>query len=379
MFARLAACYFLSFAFVGVFAPYFSLYLHDIGTSAIDIAILMAVMQALRIFAPLLWGSWVDKGLSIQLAVNLIALGSLGGLSAFMLATSMADKLLAMAVLALFWNGALPLLEALAFDHLGTRSARYGTIRLWGSLGFIVAVLAVGRLAEAYSIAVVLWACWLILLSLLLLSLGLPGASFSYRSRITTSIASFRASLAKPSVATMLAASFLMAAAHGALNVFYSIHLSQNGYGGLAIGVLWALGVTAEILILMMMPRLDHLFAPRTLLIACFAAASLRFALIGWSIAWVSIAVFAQLLHALSFGAHHAVSVAAVNRWFTGGSQAGGQALYASCYGAGTLVGGLACGYVWPLLGNAWSFTAGSVLAFLGMLLIILFMRKESA
>jgi len=127
MFARLAGYYFLSFAFVGVFAPYFSLYLHDIGTSTIDIAILMA------------------------------------------------DRLLAMAVLALFWNGAVPLLETLAFDHLGTRSARYGTIRRWGSLGFIVAVLAVGRLVEAYSIAVVLWACWLILLSLLLLSVGLPG------------------------------------------------------------------------------------------------------------------------------------------------------------------------------------------------------------
>lgn len=379
MFARLAACYFLSFAFVGVFAPYFSLYLHDIGTSAGDIAILMAVMQAMRVFGPSLWASWVGKGLSIKRAMVLIALGSLGGLTVFMFATSLTGKLLAMAVLALFWNGALPLLETLTFDQLGTRSARYGTIRLWGSLGFIVAVLAVGRLAEAYSIAVVLWACWLILLSLLLLSAGLPGAAAWYRSRVTTSLPTLRTTLAKPTVATVLAASFLMAAAHGALNVFYSIHLSQNGYGGLAIGVFWTLGVTAEILVLMMMPRLIRLFTPRTLLIACFAAASLRFALIGWLIAWVSLAVFAQLLHAMSFGAHHAVSVSAVNRWFAGGSQAKGQALYASFYGAGTLVGSLACGYLWPVLGNAWTFTASSVLALSGMILIILFMRADKA
>ncbi len=375
MSARLSGYYFLSFAFVGVFAPYFALYLHDAGSSARDIAILMAVMQSMRLFGPYLWGTAVDKGLPPKQAIGLTALGGACGLLAFMLGEGFAGMLLGMTILALFWNGAPALLETLTFDHLRERATHYGPIRTWGSLGFVAAVLAMGQLLERHSTGIVPWACWVILLGLLLLSFALPDAPC--RPRAATSMPVFKTMLAKPVVAATLAAGFLMAAAHGALNVFYTIHLSQHGYGASAIGILWALGVAAEIAIFMAMPRLDRLFAPRLLLAACFAAAIVRFTLIGWWVSSIFVAVFAQLLHALSFGAHHTVSVSAVNRGFASGNHAKGQALYASCYGAGTLAGGLASGFLWAPLGSSWTFGIGSIFAFAGMVVIMLFMYEE--
>ena len=142
---RLSAYYFFYFSFVGAFSPYFALYLQSIALSATDIALLMSLMQLMRVLAPNLWG-WLAEKLGMRIAiVRLSALASLAGFSVFFLTTDFAGLFAAMALMAFFWSAALPLIEGLAFAHLGEASHRYGSIRVWGSVGFIVAVLALGR------------------------------------------------------------------------------------------------------------------------------------------------------------------------------------------------------------------------------------------
>lgn len=378
MSARLRGSYFLAFAFIGVVTPYLSLYLHGIGASARDIAVLVAVMQSLRMAGPYLWGVAADRGSPYRQTIGLTILGTLGGLSAFMTADTFAGRLWGMIVLSLFWSGTLPLLEALTFSHLAQCEVCYGSTRLWGSVGFVVAVLAAGQLIDAYSVLVVPRVGVPILLGLLALSCVLPKPASPARPAATAALRPLATILAAPAVAATLAAGFMMSAAHGAFNLFYSIHLSQHGYSAFAIGLLWGLGIAAEIGVLMAMPRLHPLFAPRIMLMACFAAAGIRFVLVGWGTAWVAVAAAAQLLHALSFGAHHALSVAVVNRRFGAENSARGQALYASCYGAGALVGGLAAGLLWLPLGGAWTFTVSSALALAGMVAIMRYMGDET-
>lgn len=55
---RLSGFYFFYFAFIGVFLPYFGLYLQSLSFSALDISILMSQMQLMRLFGPYLWGRW---------------------------------------------------------------------------------------------------------------------------------------------------------------------------------------------------------------------------------------------------------------------------------------------------------------------------------
>jgi PPP family 3-phenylpropionic acid transporter len=57
-------------------------------------------------------------------------------------------------------------------------------------------------------------------------------------------------------VRALFAACFAMSAAHGALYVFYSIHLADHGYGTFVVGCLWSLGVVAEIVVFFFMVRL---------------------------------------------------------------------------------------------------------------------------
>jgi PPP family 3-phenylpropionic acid transporter len=127
----------------------------------------------------------------------------------------------------------------------------------------------------------------------------------------------------------------------------------------------------AEIVVFLFMPRISARVSLRKILLACFALAVLRFMLIGWTAEFIGFMVFAQLLHGASFGAHHAATMAALNRWFVAAQQARAQALYGSvAYGAGGLGGALLAGALWERAGAGITFSAASLLALLGLLLV---------
>ncbi len=374
---RLSAYYFFYFAFVGAFSPYFGLYLSSIGFSAADIAIVMSLMQVMRIVAPSLWGWLADRIGARTPVIRAAGAASLGGFLIFFSTEQFAGVFIAMAVMSFFWSASLPLVEALTLEHLKSRVARYGAIRVWGSIGFVVTVLALGELLDRTGMSAVLWACSLLLAGICAFALCLPEAPVhSERPPATQSL---REILRTPAVAGLFCAAFFMSCAHGALYVFYSIHLDQHGYSKSVIGGLWTLGVLAEIGVFLLMPWLMRRFTLRAMLLAALLAAAVRFVIIGWAVDSAFWLVFAQLLHGLTFGAFHASSVAALNQWFDVRQQARAQALYGSVsFGAGGMVGGLVSGWMWAPYGGHWAFALSSVFAAVGLLLLARMWRAET-
>jgi len=373
---RLSAYYFFYFAFIGAFSPYFTLYLKSLSFSAAEIALLMSLMQVMRVLAPNMWG-WLAEhlGMRVQI-VRLSALMSLIGFSIFFVTIRFDGIFAGMALMAFFWSAALPLMEGVTFAHLGGQGHQYGRIRAWGSVGFIAAVICLGWLLDFLPISAVLWGIAAVLVGILLSALLVPEA---YRPPQGRAAMGFGDTLWRTEVQALLGACFLMAAAHGAFYVFFSILLVENGYDKRVVGALWALGVMAEILVFLGMPRLLKRFALRDILIVAFACATLRFALTGWGVASLALLAFAQLLHGVTFGAHHAASIAAVNRWFPGRLQARGQALYGSLsFGAGGMLGGLISGYTWDTIGSAWTFTLGSAFAVAGLVWLLIGWRTAA-
>lgn len=366
---RLSTYYFFYFAFVGAFSPYFTLYLQAISLTATEIALLMSLMQLMRILAPNLWGWLVERFGGRVTILRLSALMSLVGFSGFFLSTQFGDLLAAMALMAFFWSAALPLIEGLTFSHLGTDTHRYGSIRVWGSCGFIAAVLGLGQALDSVPIEAVLWVTATILAGILACSFTLPESAPPALERSSSSMLE---TLRRREVRAVLAACFLMSAAHGALYVFYSIYLVDNAYDKALVGWMWTLGVAAEILVFMLMPRITRRFSLRAILIFSFACAVLRFVSIGWGADSLALLLFAQLLHGATFGAYHAAAIAVVNLWFPGRLQSRGQALYGSLsFGAGGMLGGLLSGYTWDSMGPEWTFTLGSGFALAGLICLV--------
>jgi len=374
---RLSGYYFFYFAFIGAFSPYFGLYLQSLSFSAWDIGLLMSQMQLMRLFGPNLWGWLVDRFGHRVAVIRLAGVIGLAGFLAFFWLDRLSGMLVAMAVLALFWSAALPLVETLTFDHLREERGRYGKIRLWGSVGFIVAVMGTGALLDWVEPVGVLWVCAFILAGILGFAMVLPEAPQHASSANETPIGRI---LRQPRVLALMAACFAMSAAHGGFYVFYSIHLSGNGYAKTAVGLLWSLGVLAEIGVFLLMARIARRYSLRDILLVSFAAAVLRFLLMGWAVDSVAVMVFVQLLHGLTFGAYHASAIAAVNRWFPGKSQGRGQALYSSLsFGAGGLVGALLSGWTWDDWGAGWTFSLGSAFALVGWLLVWRWVAADAA
>ena len=296
---RLAGFYFFYFAYLGAFAPFFSLYLKSVGISAVEIGVLMSLPQLSRIVAPHVWGWLADRSASRLSIVRLAGVaGTLAWLGVFA-GTNFPLLFAVLLAMTFFWSAALPLIEATTLGHLGEDTARYGRIRVWGSVGFIIAVVAVGYVLDWVSIKALLWVVLAMMIGMLAFCWQIPEATIPPHAADHQPIWHV---VRKPEVVALMAACALMAAAHGPYYTFYSIHLVNHGYSKALTGWLWALGVICEIGIFIWMPHLYRAFALRRILITSFALAVVRFLLIGWAADSTALLVLAQTLHAATFG-----------------------------------------------------------------------------
>jgi PPP family 3-phenylpropionic acid transporter len=361
---RLSSFYFFYFAFVGAFAPYWSLYLKSLEFSAFQIGVLMSLLQVARIFAPNLWGWLADHTGRRVAVVQLAALLSLLCYLGVFAGESFAWLFIVMALMSVFWSASLPLVEAITLGHLGDGAHGYGRIRLWGSIGFIVAVVMLGYVLDYAPVRALLWIILGLKVGVLLFTRGIPEPRIAPHHTDDLPVWDI---LRRPEVMAFLAACFMMAAAHGVYYTFYSIYLVDHGYSKGAVGWLWALGVICEVLVFLGMTRLTTRFGLRKILLVSFLLAAVRFLLIGWGVGSVVIVLFAQTLHAASFGSYHAAAVALTHQYFRGKHQAKGQGLYASIsFGLGGTLGGLMSGYAWEPLGAGWTFTLSAACALMG-------------
>lgn len=367
--ARLAAFYFAYFAYVGAFVPYFPLYLAGRGYDARQIALVLALPAIARTFAPAFWGWLADRsgawrGIAVFSCATLFA-----GFALMPFATGLAGLAMLVAAMSVLSAGALPLVEAITLTSLAGRSGRYGPVRLWGSIGFIAGVLALGSWLDAHSVDSLPATLLALSLAALLVSLLLPRRTPARPADMGEALG---AELRRPAIRALLAAGFCMAVAHGALYAFFTLHLERLGYPGTTIGALWTLGVLAEIAVFLYLPAIFRRFALSTILLASFLCAALRFVAIGWASELLVVLVLAQLLHALTFGAYHAASVASVHRLFPDAAHGRGQALFSSLsYGAGGAAGMLLAGWAWEAGGAALAFTCAGGVALLGAALVM--------
>lgn len=372
---RLSGFYFAYFGFVGAFTPFWTLYLKSLSFSAFQIAILMSLFQVARSFSPSLWGWVADRRGHRVPIIQWLAGASLIAYLGVFFGESFYWLFAVMLTLSFFWSASLPLIEAVTLGHLGDRLDRYGHIRLWGSIGFVVAVIGLGYALQYVGMMALLWVIFVLLAGVWALSWRLSDPLVTLQQE---SDSSWWAILKRREVIALMAACFTMSAAHGVYYTFYSIYLVDHGYSKDAIGWLWALGVACEIMVFLNMPRLTARFGLRRIMLASLFLAFVRFFVIGWAVDIWWLIVLAQTLHAATFGSYHAAAVALTHRYFKGRHQSKGQGLYTSIsYGVGGTLGAVISGFAWESLGPSWTFTASAVCAMLGFIFFMFVMRPE--
>jgi PPP family 3-phenylpropionic acid transporter len=167
-----------------------------------------------------------------------------------------------------------------------------------------------------------------------------------------------------------LAASLLMQVSHGPFYTYFSLYLQQHGFTRTAIGLLWALGVIAEIGVFAVSWRLLRGFSLRHLMLASMLLAVLRWIITGFGVDSVLLLAIAQCLHAATYGCLHAASVELIRRHFGAVHQGQGQAMYnAVSYGLGGSLGALLSGYLWEYDARLGFMLAAGVAALSGLII----------
>lgn len=375
---RLSAFYFFYFAMLGATAPFLPLYFQHLGFAPARIGELVAIPMLMRCLAPNLWGWLGDRSGQRLRIVRFGALCTLLSFALIFVDQSYAWLALVMALHAFFWHAVLPQFEVITLAHLREQSARYSQVRLWGSIGFIVAVIGLGELFERFSPGLFPAMVVLILAGILLGSLWVPNAVPQARAG-QGGEGGFLAQLLRPGVPAFFLCVALMQLSHGPYYTFLTLHLERLGYERGFIGQMWALGVVAEIVLFLFMARILTRFSVRWVLAASFLLAALRWLLLGNLADHLGVLLFAQLLHAATFGSFHASAIHFVQRSFGPNQQGQGQALYAALAGTGGALGALYAGYSWESLGAAWTFAIASLVALAAAIIIALRLHEERA
>lgn len=373
---RAAFFYAASYVLLGVHLPFFPVWLQASGFDAGQVGAILAATALLRVISvPVATGA-ADGRLGLRTAIVTSAMATALGFTALGLA-SLPWLIVALTVFTAFVHvPSAALMDAYTLRGLRARGAAYGPVRLWGSIFFILANLGAGVAFDLIDARNLIW---------LIAVPAMAAAGISLMLMPQPPIAP-RAAGAEPDqplwrnprFAAIVVAASLIQSSHAVYYGFSTIAWKAAGFDGVAIGALWALGVTAEILLFALSGRLPPRFGPIPLLILGGAGAAIRWAGLafdptGWTLPLL------QLLHALSFGATHLGAVAFVAHAAPEGRGATAQGYFSVMQGITLSASMLLAGMLYEAAGVA-SYAAMAVIAAIGAAIaVVVWMRMPEA
>ncbi len=358
------------FMAVGVSLPFFPQYYRSLGFSGPQVGGLLAIGPVFAMVAPPLWGQLADRSGRVGMVLGILCAGGLLGYLALFSATAFWMVLLALCLHNAFGSAMTTMIDTLALRQVERDGGSYSALRLFGSLGFVIASLGYGfsvdvidRRAIATALACLgaaaVWS-WLTLARAPAVHVEGPKASFQEALAL----------LRRRDVAVFLAATALhwiaCAPYHGTLSMYVTaLHLPPW-----VVSTSSSVGVISEVAVMFTWPRWGHRFSSRRLLIVAFVASAFR---------WAGMALFNSpgalialaAIHGLTFGAFYLASVAYMAERAPGSLRATGQSLFvAATFGIGGLVGYLCTGAGYDSLGGSTLFAIAGGAALLPALLL---------
>lgn len=350
------------FAAMGLILPFFPVFLDARGFNAGEIGMLVGLLAAAKVVAPPCAGALLDgrDARRLRLAVMLCA-----GLAAWLALTlayvqSWAGMAVVVFLFGAAWAVMLPLTDGISVALSDFAEVDYGRLRVWGSLGFIVASFGGGMLLGGDQRLFPWWLASLMLV-LALAARGFPPGSPSAAMHAREATAEDW----RP-FGWLLLTGFLMQASHGAYYGFFSLYLAQAGYAGWQIGGLWGIGVLAEVVLMWRSSAWISRLNAGHVFLACLLLAAVRWFGLAWDAHWWWL-LSLQCLHAATFAAFHVAAVTAVGRWM-GRRHALAQGWYSAMgFGLGGTLGIMVCGAIVARAGFAEAFVVCAALALLAL------------
>lgn len=340
----LFASHFLGF---GLFLPFFPLVLEARGLTVDEIGFVLGISTIVRIAANPLLTNLSDR--SGRRRISIFAYSLLSGvfLGGFAATSGITSAWLTVAGLMAFWSPIVPLSDAYALDVMRNTGADYARMRLWGSVGFVVANLFGGWLVSVGSPLLLVAGLAVSVLSTGAVAICLPGQTTRQEQANTGSdkpASVFRS----PWFIGVLWIGGSLQATHAAYYGFGTLYWVNAGIDKFFIGTLWAIGVVAEIALFYVAKRLSPRFGPLHFMMIAAGGSVVRWTLFPFAEGLAAIAAL-QILHGISFGAAHLGSVSLLSKVVPQKWAATGQGLLSTSSGLQLALGLAICGPLYKL------------------------------
>ena len=379
-FRRLSEFYFFYFAVLGAFVPYRSRYFDGQGFDSFTIGLTASVISLTTIAAPYGWAAIADRfhaghrvllsGVILSLIAVVIGLES----------RTAALMILAMAMYSLCWNAILPQAETLTLGLTEKGGGNYSRIRLWGSIGYMLAVVGVGYGVEWWGVKIVEPVVIAFMLVLLISAWVLPRSEQQERNMLRHD--RLREHFWQRPVIIFLFAAILVTISHAPYYTFFDLYMRKLGYTPSQSGWLITLGVIAEIGLFMIAQSIIQRWRFGLILHLALIICALRWIMLATLGDWLPVLLLVQVLHAVTFALMHTLAMHFVHNKFPPKQRGRAQAIYSALtYGVGGAAGNFIAGAIWDSgRGGAATFMMSGVVCALAFVVVyFLWRRGDSA
>lgn len=370
-YARTSGAYFLYFLAFGLFVPYFPAYLRGRGLDAAQVGWLVSLVPLMRVVVPPLVGLLADRRRGPRFWASVCAWGGVGALC-LMAGPGYMMLLAGMIFFSAFTAPTIPLLDASAVRG-GAQS--FGSIRLWGSLGYLLTSFGLGYFFPAMPGATVLLAL-VAAHALFAAYVSLPAGGEAQPARVEWGEASLL--LRDARVWLLLSTLFLNRVASAPFNGFYTLFVQDLGLSGRVVALTWGVAIATEVAAMFLVDRALGKFGAPAVLAAGAGLEAVRWLAYSYVRSEAGLLAFAPL-HGLGFALLYVAGVRCMAEIVPAGVRSLGQGVGTTAAGMGQTIGIVAAGYMYQGAGASATFAAGAAAGALTVLSALLLGRAAAA
>ena len=364
---RIFLAYVVYFAAIGAAYPYLPVFYRDLGLTFEEIGILTAIQAATQLALGPVWGGLVDRfprvGLTLPLAAAVAAAGGFILFLATDFSSSLAGSMLLFAGLA----GIGPTLDARTLETLGPAGRdRFGQVRAFGSLAFVIVALLVGLLLEAQGSRSLFWIYLPCLIGTVLVTATIR------RRGTNRSISLLHGAgqiLGAPGMLVFFGGFTIVWTSLTAMNAFYSIQVVALGGSTALVGITWAFGAIIEVPLMYAFPRLGARFGTERLLVFGALVFSLRGVLGAIAVDPIMLVLIAPL-EGLGFACAFVGGVTVLAARLPTSLGGTAQGLFSASAGLATIIGSVLGGTIAGAVGISGMFAACALIGLVGTIVV---------
>lgn len=340
---RILLAYLIYYAAIGAAYPYLPVFFLDLGLRLEQIGLLTALGAAIQLLTAPVWGGLADRFPRTRLTLPLAAAVATAGATILFLASDFTAVLVGSLTMFGGIAGITPTLDARTLETLGPeKRGRFGEVRAFGSLAFVLATVAVGFLLDAEGARSLFWAYLPFLIGTVIVTAAIPRRGSTRSVNLRRGAGEF---IATPGVVLFLVGFTVVWAALAAISTFYSIRIVVLGGSPGLVGIAWAFGAIIEVPLMYAFPRISARFGTERLVVFGSVAFALRALLAALAVDPIALVLISPL-EGLGFACVFVGGVTIMSARAPTSLQGTAQGLFSASSGLATIVGSVVAGVV---------------------------------